>query len=281
MTGWVFTELLGGRVLTVEDLDPASLDAIGGSSLAGPLGPSRLPDGSVLVAEVTGHSIAQADPGDTWQRLGAQGNGIFEFERPTATAVLSGGQLVVIDSGNRRMVSMASIGGAGWVTFGRPGVPDPGDPGVGLFLDPRGVAVDSVDRIWITDPGLRRLVRLDDIQGDGWTEVALPAGAAPVTPYGIAAHGDGVAVVDVGNARLIVLDADGAVSETVSIAGPSWRSPAFVTSLGSGLVVADVVTNTLWLLEDQGAGLEQTGSLRGSPPDQVQPLFDSIGGVAG
>lgn len=55
--------------------------------------------------------------------------------------------------------------------------------------------------------------------------------------------------------------------------------PAFVASTGTGLVVADVVTNTLRLLEDQGAGHVVTASLRGSPPDVVQPLFDSIGGV--
>lgn len=276
MTQIVFTELLGGRVLSIDDdLDTASLGSVGDSALAGPSGPAFASHGAVLVAEMDLHAIALAEPGAGWQRFGTHGGGVGEFTRPVATAFRELGQLVVLDSGNRRLVFMDDLSGSGWTTYGHPGLV----PSEGGFVDPRGLAVDASDRIWVSDPGANRLTRLDSPDGGGWIEIALPAAANRPIPYGIGARGDGVVLVDAGNARLLVLEGDGTTSATVDLGDGTWVSPSFTTSAGTHLVVGDAVANELRLLEPGGGGFTVTEVLRGSPPDVLEPLFDSLGGV--
>ena len=275
MTQFVFTEVLGGRVLRIDDLDESSLESVGDTVLAGPSGPSFNAQSAVLVAGPGLHEVALAEPGAGWTRFGTQGSGDGEFLRPAATGFLDSGRLVVLDSGNGRLVFIDDISGSGWATYGHRGLV----PSEGGFADPRGMAVDTSDRIWVSDPGASRLTRIDAPDGSGWREIALPAAANPPLPYGLTAYQDGVAVIDVGNARLLVLDDTGAASATVDLADGTWVSPAFVTSLGDSLVIADVVANELRLLEPDGAGYTVTARLRGSPPDLLEPHFDSLGGV--
>ena len=275
----MITELLGGRVFQIDDLDESTLVSVGDSALAGPTGPSLDAAGSVLVAEMDLHEIAIAEAGMAWTRFGTQGSGDGEFTRPAATAFLEFGGLVVLDSGNCRLVGMDDITGLGWTSYGYRGRPTPGDPAEGAFADPRGLAVDTSDRIWVSDPGANRLTRIDALDGSGWTEIALPAAANSPIPYGIGAHQDGVVLIDAGNALLLVIDGSGATSATLDLADGTWVSPVFVTSLGANLVVADVVANELRLLEPDGPGYTVIASLRGSPPEVVDPLFDSVGGV--
>jgi len=275
----VTTELLGGRVFQIDDLDESTLVSVGDTALSGPSGPSLDAVGSVLVAEMDLHGIAIAEPGMAWTRFGTRGSGDGEFMRPAATAFLELARLVVLDSGNCRLVGMDDITGSGWMTYGHRGRPIPGEPAEGAFADPRGLAVDTSDRVWVSDPGASRLIRIDALDGSGWTEIALPPAAAVPIPYGISAHRDGVVLIDAGNARLLIIDGDGATSSTLDLADGTWVSPGFVASLGDILVVADVVANELRLLEPDGRGHTVIASLRGSPPDLTDPLFDSVGGV--
>lgn len=274
----MITELLGGRVFLLDDLDESTLVSVGDTALAGPTGPSLAAAGSVLVAEMDLHEIAIAEPGMAWTRFGTPGGAEGEFTRPAATAFLDG-RLVVLDSGNCRLVGIDDITGSGWTSYGHRGRPTPGNPAEGAFADPRGLAVDTSDRIWVSDPGANRLTRIDALDGSGWTEIALPAAANSPVPYGIGAHQDGVVLIDAGNALLLVIDGNGATSATLDLADGTWVSPAFVTSLGGNLVVADVVANELRLLEPDAPGYTVIANLRGSPPDVVDPLFDSVGGV--
>lgn len=279
MTQIVFTEYLGGRVFQVDDLDEWTLVTVGHTELAGPSGPSLDAAGSVLVAEMDLHEVALAQPGLGWDRFGTHGSGEGEFTRPAATAFLGDGGIVVLDSGNCRLVGLADITGWGWTSYGHRGLPGPANPAQGAFADPRGLAVDTSDRIWVSDPGAHRVTRIDALDGSGWAELALPTAPYPPVPYGISAHQDGVALIDAGNARLLIIDGGGATTATVDLADGTWVSPSFVTSLGDNLVVADVVANELRLLEPDGPGYTVTARLRGSPPDLVEPRFDSLGGV--
>ena len=86
------------------------------------------------------HSVALAEPGAGWQRFGTHGGGVGEFTGPSAAAFRALGQLVVLDSGNRRLVFMDDLSGSGWTTYGHPGLV----PSEGGFVDPRGLAVDAV-----------------------------------------------------------------------------------------------------------------------------------------
>jgi streptogramin lyase len=275
MTRIVFTELLGGRVFEIDDLDGASLTTVGGAPLGAPSGPAVHPTGTVLVAESDGHGIALAERGDAWQRLGSRGSGVGEFERPTATAFL-GDALLVLDAGNCRLVAVDNIGGDGWTSYGHQGRPTASDPGEGAFAAARGLAVDTSGRIWVSDPGANRVIRIDAI---GWAEIALPAAPKPALPYGLGAIADGVAVLDAENRRIIVLDAAGGTT-VIALDDGTWVSPVFVAGAGGNLVAADVAANDLRLLEPDGAGgVTVVSTLRGSPPDLVEPIFDSLGGV--
>lgn len=276
MAQFVFTELYGGGVQSIEDLDPTTLASIGDTSLTMPSGPSRDPSGAVVVAEMTRHRIDHAAPGAGWTRFGTRGNGVGHFERPAATAFLSTGAILVLDSGNCRIVSIDDIAGSGWVSYGHRGRPTPADPAEGGFVDPRGIAVDTFDRIWVSDPGAGRVTRVDGVDGSGWTPIPLPTGAKPTIPYGICAYRDGVIVVDVGNRRLIRVDDNATATVDLDV---SWLGPSFVTSLGLNIAVADITANELRLLEPSGDGFAETDRLRGSPPDLTVALFDSLGGV--
>jgi sugar lactone lactonase YvrE len=272
----VFTEFLGGRVFELDEtLDPSTLTELGGAALSGPSGAARDGAGAVVVAELTGDGISAADPGGAWNRLGSSGGGTGEFRRPVATAFASG-RIVVLDGGNSRLVFIDDIGGGGWSTYGQPGAPTAADPAEGAYADPRGLAVDTSDRIWVTDPGNHRLTRIDGDLG-GWTEIPLPGGAKPTVPYSVCAYLDGVALIDVGNRRLLIVDDAG--TRAVALDRSAWPAPTFVTAVGDNLVVADLRANELRLLQPAGADFDEVARLRGSPPDVVVPLFDSIGGV--
>lgn len=272
----VFTEFLGGRVFELDEtLDPSTLAELGGAALSGPSGATRDGAGAVVVAELAGDGISAADPGGAWNHLGSSGGGTGEFRRPVATAFV-GGRIVVLDGGNSRLVFIDDIGGGGWTTYGHPGAPTAADPAEGAYADPRGLAVDASDRIWVTDPGNHRLTRIDGDLG-GWTEIPLPGGAKPTVPYSVCAYLDGVALIDVGNRRLLIVDDAG--TRAVALDPSAWPAPTFVTAVGDNLVVADLRANELRLLQAAGTDFDEVARLRGSPPDVVVPLFDSIGGV--
>lgn len=277
MTAFVFTDLFGGAVHQIDNLTANSIVTVGGGALSSPSGPARDTQGSVAVADTVAHQIAYADPGGDWVRFGAKGSGVGQFDRPAATAFLGSGHLLVLDAGNGRLVRIDDATGSGWRTYGHRGMPTATNPAVGAFADPRGVAVDSSDRIWISDPGAKRVVRIDGIDGSGWVQIGLSAAANPARPYGICAYQGGVIVMDVGNSRLIRIDEDQAT--VAALTAGTWIGPTFVTALGDNLVVADVRGNALLLLEPDGDGFAIVDSLRGSPPNTVVALFDSLGGV--
>ena len=207
MTQFVFTELLGGRVLRIDDLDESSLESVGDTVLAGPSGPSRQ-------REV---GCPRRRPRPARGRAGRAGRGV--------DAVRHAGQ-------RRRRVHPPRRDRL-------PRLRPAGRPGLGQWParlhrrhlrlglgDVRTPWAGSLRRRLCRPPwGGRRHRRPDLGQRPGrqpadpasmrrtaaaGSEIALPAGANPPLPYGLAAHQDGVAVIDVGNARLLVLDDTGA-----------------------------------------------------------------------
>lgn len=128
MTAFAFTELFGGAVYQIDDLDPTSIAMIGGAQ------------GTVTVAAMTGRQIAQAHPGASWVRFGTHGSGVGQFNRPAATAFLGSGHLLVLDAGNGRLLGDLNIVGHGMLDDdAHPSGPDPewtelfGKPGAPLF----------------------------------------------------------------------------------------------------------------------------------------------------
>jgi hypothetical protein len=277
MARFALTELVGGRVLTIDGLDASDVEECGGGlPLAAPGGPDHR-GGEVVVAAMLSHELVHSEPGSTWTRFGTEGSDPGQFRAPAAAAFRGSGGFLVLDSGNRRVVAVDDLAGSGWTSY--PSSDEAPPAGSGPYIDPRGLAVDSADRIWVADPGAGLLTRMDDIQGGGWTEIDLPAGGRPPRPYGLCAYADGVAVVDTGNSLLVVLDHAGTVTATCGLPPGAWLAPTFVTAVGPDLVVADVRANELRMLAPTGDTFTVTGSLWGSPPHELTPVFDSLGGV--
>lgn len=89
--------------------------------------------------------------------------------------------LYVADTRNHRIVRMAAPD-APPEAFGTPG------SGPGQFHLPTDVAVDAQGRLYVADMGNRRVVRIDDMSGRGWTEIADTTGEVFETPLRLALH---------------------------------------------------------------------------------------------
>ncbi len=104
--------------------------------------------------------------GTGWTTFGSTGTGPGQFGAASAIALDRSGRLYIADTGNCRIVRVDGMNGAGWTTFGSDG------SGVGQFNCTSGqilgIHVDGAGQIYVADQGNSRLVRFDDMTGDGW-----------------------------------------------------------------------------------------------------------------
>lgn len=98
-----------------------------------------------------------------FRSLGGRGTGRGRLLDPRGLAVDRQGRLLVVDSGNGRLVRIDDSTGRGWAEF---------QPRDGRrFARPEAVAVHPrTGRIFVSDPQAHRVVRMDDLEGNGWTE---------------------------------------------------------------------------------------------------------------
>ncbi len=127
-------------------------------------------------------------------------------------------------------IAASSVGTAqysicyGWQTTGAIG------SGVNQFTYPAGVAVDAQGHVYVADQGNSRIVRMDDMDGTGWTTLGGTAHSGRLdevtrlkSPAGIAVDARGrVYVADQGNSRIVRMD---------DMSGSGWTA---FGSFGSG-----------------------------------------------
>lgn len=279
----VFTDQHVHQLRAAKRFDPPNLVAIGGAGpLASPGGLVVDGAGNVVVADSGNHRLAVWDLWSaSWSSFGSQGAGAGQFARPATVAIDADQRLLVVDAGNHRLVRMDNLNGNGWKAYGAPGRPTMADPvAAGLFADPRGVAVDENGRIIFTDPAAGRAVRIDDLDGSGWTELPLPAGTNPKQPMGVAALGDHVAISDVANRTVHVFDLHDNLVATLDGLAEGMPVPAFLAQDGDELVIADPVSNELRRFRFAFGKFLPGDILRGSGPELITPRFQQIGGIA-
>jgi DNA-binding beta-propeller fold protein YncE len=134
---------------------------------------------------------------------GGKGAGKGQFDSPKGIAVDGNGNILVDDTGNRRIEKFAPSG-----TFLSTMGNKVGSPG--QLSAPNGIAIDRVGNIYVADAGNHRLLKL---AADG-TFVAEWKGPAPgfYGPRGIAIGLDGsIYVVDQGRTRIVKFSTDGRV----------------------------------------------------------------------
>jgi DNA-binding beta-propeller fold protein YncE len=182
------------------------------AGLAEPRGTALDGKGRLWVSDF-GHSrvaIFDAAGGSLGGWGGVRGNGKYQMLDPADVAV-HGDDVYVADTWNGRVQHMTTSGQYRDTTAG--------------FYGPRGVAVASDGKIWITDTGNDRLavlqagqpVRFVGRTGTGAEEFSSPVGVA------VGASGR-VYVADSGNHRIQVLGADGTFERAIPVSG--WTSPA-------------------------------------------------------
>ncbi len=166
----------------------------------------------LLVSDVGRGAVAQLDAWGaeslTWLEPGGP-------LRPAGVVGLGDGRIVAADPAIHRI---GAWDGVEWRFFGEQG------GGVGQFDRPTGVSVDPSGRIHVADTGNGRLVRLDDIEGSGWTTYGQRlASSAELSQAGRFAEPTGIAVGTDG--RLHIADPQaGRVVSIDDIAGSGWNA---------------------------------------------------------
>src|SRR5262249_20206392 len=134
---------------------------INGPSFLSPVGLVVNRQGDLYVADAANHHIYKLAPdGRLLATLGSEGPAPGQFERPTALALDAIGDAHVAgtadDTANNRVQKLSSIGVplAVWGSAGS---------GPGQFNNPRGVAVDHEDNVYVADTGNDRITKLSPL----------------------------------------------------------------------------------------------------------------------
>lgn len=155
---------------------------------------------------------------DQVQTFGIKGDGPGQFSDPQQIAVDRMGRIYVAE--RDRIIRIDDISGSGWSSFGKLG------SGRGQFNYIKGLAVDRDSRIYAVDFFDNRLVKIDNMLGDGWAEVSFQA------PNCVATDDDQRIYVCEADSwrltRLDKIDGTGRVSFSVS-RGADWPYGSFGT----------------------------------------------------
>ena len=177
-------------------------------------------EGNVYVADTWNHRIQKFDADVNFVTAWGQPAtdltkpGKFDFFGPRDIAIDANGDLLMTDTGNKRVLKF-SPDGEHLATYGR------GGSGPGEFEEPVGIAVGPGGHIYVADAWNRRIQRFDadftylgEIEVESW-------GSQGVTdkPY-IAVLPDGrVLATDPANGRVLVFDAEGSLLATWELPG--------------------------------------------------------------
>ena len=129
----------------------------------------------IYILDVQNYRIVRIEDftGKGWVAFGGKGSGVNQFDFTNqfpSPSVDSKGRVYIPDVLNRRIVRIDDMTGKDWTAYGEPLVDEESDdPRVGKFTGLVAVALDSKERIYILEQGIPRVIRVDDMQGNGWT----------------------------------------------------------------------------------------------------------------
>jgi RHS repeat-associated protein len=250
---------------------PGFTNGTGGAArFRNPAGLAAAASDVVYVADAGNHAIRRVDSAGVVTTVAGNGNPGFldgqganaQFNNPQGVAIDASGNLYVADSGNHgirridaagNVTTIAGDGTAGFVN---------GSGAAARFNNPRGIAVDAANKIFVADTGNHAVRRIDagnavtTLAGDGTPGATDSPGARFNGLAGIVVEGAQVYVylADTGNHRLRRLDGTNTVITLAGLdrgfkdgtaAQSRFADPAAVALDGSGHVVVADTTNSL------------------------------------
>jgi sugar lactone lactonase YvrE len=257
----------------------------------GPAAAARFDTPSGLAVDVAGNVYVADTGNNAVRRIAADGQvstvagggpagyldgpaGAARFNGPVGIAVHTSGRVIVADTYNDRIRSIAPNGIVS--TMG----PSPEGPPEAHFNTPSGVAVDPAGRIYVADTGNGLVRRLDPSGVEDTPPWMLAAGIA--RPIAIAVGGDDLIYVADEAGRVVELSARGQprvlAGSTAGYAdgegrAARFRRPSGVAWAGPGrLFVADSGNALIRLIEAQ-----TRAELRLPPPPGIRPAFEDEG----
>ena len=271
----------------------------GYSSFNKPSGVAQLSNGNIVVADQNNHCIRIVTPAGVVTTLAGSTSGFADgtgtsakFYYPHGVAVLSNGNIVVVDPGNQRIRIVTYPAGVVTTLAGQ---------GSGGFTDatgtnaqfngPQGVAVLSNGNIVVADTNNQRIRivtpagAVSTLAGNGTQANTDGTGtnARFYNPSGVAVLSDGnIAVADINNNRIRIVTYPGGVVTTLagSTAGSTdatgtnalFNGPQGVAVLSNGnIVVADYSNNRIRIVTPAGAVTTLAGTGNGVFADGLGP----------
>lgn len=170
------------------------------------------PDGHVFLVVMAGDQVVRLDPSLANPVVfGRRGTGPGELYNPRSLVVDAAGRLLIVDSGNNRIVRVDDISGAGWTVFS-PGVKWPwavsvpgAPPVVAAGKPPQPVEVPRRISLYRPEPSRSSMQMGESLDEDMERPVQAQSGArAPAPPPGLP-RGAWLVVSDTYNHRLVFL----------------------------------------------------------------------------
>ena len=207
-----------------------------------PMGLAVGPDGGVWVAATAMHQVLKFDArGEVVLVVGRPGRGTGELVTPTAVGLDAEGNLLVAELKNYRIQKFDPQGKSQWVT---------GGPGklAGQFVYVSGIAVEDSGAFYVCD---RELGRVDAFDAQGTYLRTLISGLAdPIAVHLTKTRK--LLVAESGRHRILVIDTDGKVLETVGQKGRevgAFAAPQAAAGLGTKIYVADTGNRRVQVFE--------------------------------
>jgi DNA-binding beta-propeller fold protein YncE len=212
------------------------------SGMRGPRSVAVDEKGRLWVADVGNNTIQIFDAnGGLLGGWGSRGSGNYGLKEPCGIAV-RGDEVYVADTWNGR-VELFSASGE-WKAKA------PGD-----FYGPRSIAATSDGKVWISDTGNQRLVRIErDLSNPRWFGKHGSGPEEFSSPMGVAAGpGGSVYVADTDNRRIQILDPEGHFKTRWKFPGWGSNSEAYLAVDADGSVYAtDPGANAVVHLDGRG-----------------------------
>lgn len=190
----------------------------------------------------------------TWEATAYQDGKEGKLKSPDGVACTDAGQVVVADTGNGRLVSYKYKDGA--FAF----VAEIKYPQLGF---PTRVQIDSKGDVLSLDQKTRRIARTGASGFAGWFEIGEVPGALPFPVSFKLDKNDHVVVLDLGSARVLVLDPSGKLERTLPLPKARGFTDVAVDRQGN-LFAVDAVEAVVWVADPKATAFKPlTKSLKG------------------